>query len=48
MNSQDRMKIIAVCKHKQIPYVGVTVAPDKYEMSDCKQLCEACPKLTYS
>lgn len=45
MDTQNRLEIIDICKRKQIPYVGVTIAPDKYEMSDCKQLCENCPKL---
>jgi len=48
MKAQDRMKIIAICKRKHIFYVGVTVALDKYEMSDCKQLCEVCPKFIQS
>lgn len=45
MNPQDRLKIIDICKRKQIAYAGVTIAPNKYEMSDCPQLCEDCPKL---
>lgn len=45
MNSQDRLKIIEICKCNQIPYIGVTVAPNKYEMLDCTQLCENCPKV---
>ncbi len=47
MDSQDRMKIIQICKRKQIPYAGITIAPDKYEMTDCRQLCEECPKLSH-
>lgn len=48
MTVSDRMKIISICKDKKIPYIGVTVAPDKYRMVDCEQLCEACPKFAYS
>ena len=45
MNSHDRLKIIEISKREKIPYAGVTVAPDKFEMSSCTQLCEKCPKL---
>ena len=45
MSAQERMRIISVCKEKRIPYTGVLVASDKYEMLNCKQLCEMCPKL---
>lgn len=48
MNSHDRLKIIEICKHKQISYVGVNAAPNKYEMLNCPHLCENCPKLTYN
>ena len=34
-----------MCKQKQIPYVGITVVPNRYEMMDCGQLCEKCSRL---
>lgn len=45
MNTHDRLKIIKICKRNQTPYIGITAAPDRYEMLDCVQLCENCPKL---
>lgn len=47
MNTQDRLKVIEICKGKQIPYIGVTIAPDRYKMLDCLQLCEQCPRVLH-
>lgn len=47
MDPQNRMQIIKICKDRQIPYTGVIIAPDKYKMLDCMQLCEDCPKLIH-
>ncbi len=47
MNTQDRLRVIMICKDKQIPYTGVTIAPDKYKMLDCLQLCEQCPRVIH-
>ena len=46
MDHRSRLKIIEICKQKQIPYAEVTISFDKYEMSECKQLCEDCPRLS--
>lgn len=45
MKPDDRKTVIEICNSKQIPYVGVTVHNDRYQMHDCERLCEDCPKL---
>lgn len=45
MSAKDRKKIIKVCKRKGIPYVGVIISPDKFEMKDCSILCENCQRI---
>lgn len=47
MSTETRLSIIATCKQRKIPYIGITIAPNKYEMMDCGQLCEVCQKLSY-
>lgn len=47
MNKQNRLEIIEICKDKKIPYTGVMLVPNKYEMVPCTQLCEKCPRLVY-
>ncbi len=47
MSTHDRLKIIEACKRQQIPYVGVVVVPNKYELLNCTQLCENCSKFAY-
>lgn len=42
MPSDERMKIIKICKDRNIPYCGVIIARDKYEMHPCNILCENC------
>ncbi len=42
MNRQERLKIIGICRRKNIPYTGVTIEQDKYEMKDCKRLRGEC------
>lgn len=44
MLPEEKKKIIDICHEKNIPYVGVTKASDKFEMQDCKILCEHCPQ----
>ncbi len=46
MNAEDRSKIIDICKERGIPYVGVKRRQEYFEMQDCEQLCENCPKVT--
>lgn len=46
MNAENRNKIIDICKERGIPYVGVKRSQDYFEMQDCEQLCENCPKVT--
>lgn len=48
MTQQERIKIIEICKKKKIPYTGVAIQQRKYEMSDCKGLCENCIKQSIS
>ena len=45
MSAKDRKKIIKICKSKGIPYVGVIISPDKFEMKDCNILCENCQRI---
>ena len=48
MNSDDRKKIIEICKRKGIPYIGVIIAQDRYEIRDCDRLCENCERAIQS
>lgn len=45
MLPKRRKEIIAICKRKGIPYIGVTRSTDLFEMQECKELCENCPRL---
>lgn len=45
MTKDRRKEIIDICKRKGIPYAGIIRAPDRYEMQECKALCENCPKI---
>lgn len=45
MPPDKRKEIIKICKDKGIPYVGMTITPNKFEMKDCENLCENCPRL---
>ena len=42
MNSNERKKIIDICKEKQIPYIGVKRSQNYFEMLDCEIKCEDC------
>lgn len=45
MSAKNRKEIIKVCKHKGIPYVGVIISSDKFEMKDCNIQCENCQRV---
>jgi len=45
MPAEERVKIIRICKDKGIPYMGVSIAPDRFLMRDCGILCEDCEKV---
>lgn len=45
---EQRKEIIEICQEKNIPYVGMTRALDRFEMQECKMLCENCPQFTRS
>lgn len=45
MSKDDRLQIIKICKDKGIPYSGITISLDKFEMKECNILCEDCYKL---
>ncbi|MCM1315718.1 MAG: DUF2971 domain-containing protein [Prevotella sp.] len=45
MTKENRLKIVQICKDKDIPYSGVTIANNKFEMKECNMLCEDCLKL---
>lgn len=44
MAAKDRKRIIKICKDKGIPYVGVVISPDRFEMKNCAMLCENCSR----
>lgn len=46
MPATDRLEIIKICKNQGIPYTGVTIASDRFNMRDCGILCEDCVRLT--
>ena len=46
MKKETRQEIIEICHAKHIPYIGVTRAPDRFEMQECSVLCEECPQFT--
>ncbi|PWJ10450.1 DUF2971 domain-containing protein [Ruminococcus flavefaciens] len=45
MSAKDRLEIIDICKKQGIPYTGVTIASDQFNMSDCGILCEDCDRV---
>ena len=45
MSAKDRLEIIDICKSQGIPYTGVTIAPDQFNMRDCDILCEDCIRI---
>lgn len=48
MDTNNRLRLIEICKNRRIPYTGVIIAPDKYKMLNCAQLCEDCPRLIHT
>ena len=46
MSSEDRLEIIDICKQKGIPYSGITIEANRFEMHECSILCEDCPNLS--
>ena len=48
MKPDDRQKIIEICKRKGIPYIGVIIAQDRYEIRDCDRLCDNCERAIQS
>ena len=45
MPAKERVRIIKICKEKGISYTGVTIASDRFLMSDCGILCEDCERV---
>ncbi len=45
MQPRERKQIIEICKKKNIPYVGMIIAYDWFEMIECPMLCEKCDRL---
>lgn len=43
MPAEKRKAVIDICHSKNIPYIGVTRSTSRYEMEECKMLCENCP-----
>lgn len=48
MCKDDRWKLIEICNSKKIPYIGVNISQEKYEMMNCTMLCENCPRIVKS
>lgn len=48
MPHDQRREVIEICQEKNIPYIGVTRADDRFEMQECKILCENCPRFNQS
>ena len=42
MSKDDRIKIIDICKKRNIPYTRVKRNPNIFEMQDCETKCEDC------
>lgn len=45
MSTKDRLEVIEICKSKDIPYSGVVISSNRFEMKDCNILCENCNKM---
>ena len=45
MSAKDRLEIIDICKKQGIPYTGVTITPNQFNMRDCRILCEDCDRV---
>ncbi len=48
MLPEKRKEVIDICHSKNIPYIGVTHSISRYEMEECKILCENCPRYAAS
>lgn len=46
MSPDKRKEVIEICHDKNIPYIGVTRAGDRFEMQECAILCEECPQFS--
>ena len=44
MPADRRKEVIELCHEKNIPYIGVTRAGNRFEMQECNILCENCPQ----
>lgn len=42
MATEEREKIINICRNKNIPYIGARRNPEVFEMQDCEIRCEDC------
>ena len=45
MKSPERKELIAICKEKDIPYVGIIRKPNSFDLVDCNANCEDCKNL---
>ena len=46
MPAEKRKEIIDICHRKNIPYIGVMRSAERFDMEECKVLCEQCPNYT--
>ena len=44
MKAPERKALIAICKEKGIPYVGVIRKPNSFDLMDCKGDCNTCER----
>lgn len=42
MNAPERKALIAICKEKGIPYVGIVRKPDSFDLIECPNNCDNC------
>lgn len=45
MSAKDSLEIIDICKKQGIPYTGVTITPNQFNMRDYRILCEDCDRV---
>ena len=45
MKTEERRTIIAICKEKEIPYVGIVRKANSFDLVDCNANCEDCKNL---
>lgn len=46
MENDERLKIIDICKRKNIPYIGTYCRHDRYEIVECPRVCDSCYKVS--